>query len=428
MSDNALWPALRPHKIQGELYRCPARFVWVAAGRQSGKTEIAYRRIVRLLRVRKPWPRPKYFIMAPTLRQARLIGWDRVLELIPPHWIKDVNLTESRIKTKFGSELFFDGLDSPQRVCGQILDGGIIDESADVKPGSYAANVHGTLVTRRGWCWHIGVCRHQGQGAREFKDGFMKAASGETPDSAAFSWPSSSVLSAEELALARTTCDERTFDEQYNASWLDSIGNIFYSFSRTHNVRECIYDPGLPLIVGLDFNVDPLCGIIGQIKGTSLEIIDEIFLRNSNTVEALKMLVSRWGHHKSHFEIYGDASSRARHTSTYDTDYTLINDFPQLRALGRSLHFDRSNPPVVDRFQETNSRLQSADGERHVFISPKCKNLIRDLESRCYRDGTREANDSDPDSGHMTDSLGYAIHKLWPLRVIVPNPQRIIFF
>ena len=129
---NQLWPQLRQHKEQTELYTCPKRFIYVAAGRQSGKSEIAFRRLVRQLRIKKPWDNPKYFYAAPTLKQAKRVAWDRLQSLIPDYWIKDISKGDLRIKTIFGSELFLDGLDAPHRIAGQILDGGIIDEFADV--------------------------------------------------------------------------------------------------------------------------------------------------------------------------------------------------------------------------------------------------------------------------------------------------------
>ena len=66
---------LRPHKVQYRLWHCTARFVGVPAGRRSGKTEIAKRRLVLALSQPKPWHDPRYFYGAPTRDQAKRIAW-----------------------------------------------------------------------------------------------------------------------------------------------------------------------------------------------------------------------------------------------------------------------------------------------------------------------------------------------------------------
>ena len=425
MQDNVGWPQLRYHKIQSEIWTCPKRFVYLAAGRQSGKTELSMRRLIRYLPIKKPWPNPKYFYAAPTLKQAKRVAWDRLQSLILPHWVSDISLSDLRIKTIFGSELFLDGLDAPHRIEGQILDGGVIDEAADIKPESYSHSVHGTLVTRQGWCWTIGVCKRFGIGAVEFRDSFMAAANEEMPNSAAFTWPSSSVLSKEELEIARAKCDERTFEEQYNATFLTASGGIFYAFNREYNVRPCAYDTNLPLVVGSDFNVNPMSWVISHIKGDVLEIFDEIWLRNTNTPESLGVLLSRYGKHKGGFQMYGDASARARKTSAYMTDYAHLCNDVRLKALGRTMHYINSNPPVADRFASTNARICNGAGQRNVFIDSHCKHLIHDLEVRSYKPGTREADDSG-DIGHPTDALGYILHRRWPLTLVLPTSNEVI--
>ncbi len=59
------WTKLRPHGVQYRLWRCASRFVGVPAGRRSGKTEIAKRRLVLALSQPKPWYNPRYFYGAP---------------------------------------------------------------------------------------------------------------------------------------------------------------------------------------------------------------------------------------------------------------------------------------------------------------------------------------------------------------------------
>ena len=421
------WPQLKYHPQQYAYWSSRRRFNYLPCGRQSGKTELAIRKLVRHLPVKKDWPDPRYFFASPTYRQCKRVAWERVLGLIPSHWIVDKSISELSIKTIFGSELFLIGLDKPQRIEGLIIDGGVIDENSDIKPKTFDLSVLPTLVWRNGWVDFIGVPKRFGIGAVEYRDRCNKAEEGKLPDSAVFVWASEGIVPPDYLELCRQTMDIRDFDEQFNAKWINASGGIFHAFDREFNVRECEYNPNLPIVVGSDFNVDPMCWLLCHIKGTTLEVFDEIHLRNTNTPEALnKLLSGKYRSHKGHWQMYGDASSRGRHTSAYMTDYNFINSDIRLKSMGRTMHYTSSNPPMADRFAETNALICNGLGRRELFIDPKCEHLILDLETRAYKEGSRDADDSHRDSGHMTDALGYIIHLRFPLHRITTTTPVII--
>ena len=402
------------------------RFCYLPCGRQSGKTLLALMKLIRNLRYKKPWDDPRYFYGSPTYSQAKRVAWHRIRGLIPKDWIFGrPSESELTIKTIFGSELFLIGLDQPQRVEGMQFDGGVIDECSDIRPGTFDRSILPTLVHRNGWTDFIGVPKRFGIGAAEYRDRCKKAAAGGLPDSAVFAWPSEGIVPEDYLELCRATMDIRDFEEQFNASWLTAQGEIFYAFDNEFNVRPCVYDKNLPIIVGSDFNVNPMAWVLCHQKGDSLEVFDEIWIRNTNTPATIDELLRRHGTHPGGFQMYGDASVRNRETSAYQTDLTHITQDARLLKLGRSMHYIRSNPPVADRFATTNARICSGDGVRHVFIDKKCEHLILDLESRGYKPGTRKADDSDNDSGHPTDALGYIIHQKWPLGLKTCGKQQV---
>ncbi len=419
---NAPWPKLTDHPEQQRYIRSLARFNYVCVGRQAGKTEIACRKLVRMLPVKKPWPDPRYFYAGPTYAQAKRTAWQRILNLIPDNWIapNGVSRTDLSIKTIFGSELFLFGLDKPQRIEGSILDGGVIDECSDIKPGSFDLSILPTLTWRDGWTDFIGIPKRFGCGAVEYRERFEKASRGEIPGGAAFAWVSEGVVPQEFLEMARETMDTRDFDEQFNASWLSIGGGIFHAFDREFNVRPCLYDPELPLIVASDFNVDPMAWIIAQDRAGVTNVIDELWIRNTNTPAALIELLRRYGDHKAGFQMYGDASGKNRHTSAAMSDYTHIAGDTQLKTLGRTMHYTTSNPPVADRFASCNARICNGVETRQLFVDPSCTHLVLDLETRSYKPGTRETDDTG-DQGHATDALGYYLHQKFPLQLVIPN-------
>lgn len=426
--DNMLtekWTKLAKHPKQAALWRCPTRFAAVVAGRGSGKTELARRRIVRYLSYRPPNSshNPIYFYALPTRDQAKRVAWQHIKELVPKEWVaKDgISETELSIYTIFKTKLYVVGMDKPERIEGEQWDGCVIDESCDHKPKTFDLSVLPALSHREGWCWRIGVPKRFGPGAQEFKAFYDSAKSDK--DITAYTWKSSEILTPSQLRFARERLDDRDFKEQYEASWESTTGQIYFSFSDLNIRRDIKYNPYEPLIIGSDFNVDPMRWVYAHRYGNSLHVFDELDLRNSNTQEALNETYHRYGDSKGGFQFFGDASSRARKSAAAFSDYAQI--YNDTRFENAQCFYPESNPPLVDRFASTNAMLKNAADEVRCYISENCRHLIDDLVNRSYRPGTRSPNDFG-DRGHASDALGYIIHKLWPPQVSqIYNPGRI---
>ena len=69
-----VWPQLKHHPIQYKAQTSTERFVYLPCGRQSGKTEIAMRRLISYLSYKRPWTDPKYFYAGPTFGQAKRLS------------------------------------------------------------------------------------------------------------------------------------------------------------------------------------------------------------------------------------------------------------------------------------------------------------------------------------------------------------------
>jgi len=431
------WETLRPHELQSRLWRTKARFVGVAAGRGSGKTELARRRIVRYLPVKKNlYSTCQYFYALPTYKQARRVAWRPILRLIPKEWISgQPNESEMRVDTVFGSSLYIVGLDKPQRVEGDQWDGCVIDESCDQKPGHFERSIVPALTHKNGWCWRIGVPKRVGVGAHDFKE-FCLNATGFGTDYEYYNWPSEDILTPAQIAWEREHLDPKDYREQFLASWESISGAIFYAFDNVLNVRECQYDPSLPLVIGSDFNVDPMAWVIGQIHGdmaqkgrygtpdeTEFHVLDELWVRNTNTGECLDRLHKRFASHESGFEFFGDATSRARNTRASTSDYVqIINDTRFSKHIIAGVYYPKKNPSRANRFAACNAMFCNANNKRRCFVHPRCKNLIKDLNQRGYKENTTEPDDYG-DIGHITDALGYAIHTCFPLGTRVPSAK-----
>lgn len=396
------WTTLKPHVLQSRLWRTDKRFVAVAAGRGSGKTELARRRLVRFLPIKKPWSTPLYFYAGPTYGQAKRVAWRALKDLVPKNWVQSISESDMVIRTIFGSELHVVGMDKPQRIEGVQWDGGVIDECSDQKPKVFDLTVRPALSHREGWCWRIGVPKRHGVGALEFRSCFERDSGWDC-----YNWPSADILEPDEIEFARQMLDAKDFAEQYEASWVKSGGMAFHAFDPDKHIRPVAYDETKPIIVGSDFNVDPMAWVLcHQGEGNGLDIFDEIWLRDTNTRKTLDILYARYPEHQGGWHFLGDATGRARKTAATISDYVIIKQDERFQG---NIRYPKANPMIKDRLASCNA-LMCHD---RLHIDARCTNLILDLEFRSL-DETGNPDDAG-DQGHITDALGYVIHTMYPV-------------
>ncbi len=412
------WFPLRYHYTQCALWRDQVRFKGVQAGRGSGKTELARRYITQALSWSVPGcDTPKYFYTLPTYNQAKRVAWEKLQALVPPQWLtrhRPISQVDLTIKTRFGSTLWLLGMDQPQRAEGVQWNGGVNDESSDTKPGVWTTSLLPAMSEFSAWCWRIGVTKRYGIGAQEFNDFCDVGASGEDSNYKFYHWPSADIILPAELEIARRALDERDFNEQYFASREQASGAIYHAFSDANVTPNIDFHWDKAVIVGSDFNVNPMCWVIGQEIGNELWIMDEIFKRHTNTEDTLTELASRYVEQGNEWEFFGDASGKARKTSATSTDYLIIRSDERFNP--KRVLYPRSNPALKDRFATSNRLMCNAAGDRRLKIHPRCKRLINDLKKRQYAIDCAEPDDP-PDIGHMSDALGYIIHPKYPIHV-----------
>lgn len=417
----AEWKMLRPHKDQSAIWRTTAKLLTMVAGRGSGKTELSRRYIVRWLPVRKPWPDPIYVIGLPTYNQAKRVVWPQLEALIPKHWLikNGKNISELSFKTIYGSKLYVVGMDKPERIEGIQIDGIILDESSDQRPG-VMRTVAPMLTHRDAFCFRIGVPKRTGCGAKEFKEEFDKGLIGEGGRES-YQWSSHTVLTPEQLEVARSVLSVQDAEEQLGGVWVGASGAIFHSYNEDVNVTtRAAYDPNLPIGIGSDFNVTPMAWVLFHVHKGEMHVFDEIYHKDTNTQATLDYLWSQYGGHQKGFSFFGDASARARKTSATSTDYIqIMNDVRFSTYQKHNVFYPRANPPVNDRFAACNAMLCNANKVARLFINPKCTNLRSDLQVRTYKEGTTELppKEGQLGIGHITDALGYPIYNMFAIRV-----------
>lgn len=419
------WPQLKYHTKQQAAMRAITcgeyRFVNLPCGRGSGKTEISKRVLVLEAMKHQSGNDPRYFFAGPTLKHAWELAWDDLIQMIPQHMCRPAP-SRNAMYLSSGARIVLVGLNDKKRadIEGFQWDGGVIDESCDIFPGLFGRIVLPALSHKRGWCLRIGAPKRQGVGAREFRKACEDADAGLIPDASTYAWESADILPADVLEQARSVMDHKDFEEQFRAKWQTAGGSVYYTFDEAVHVRQCHYSPILPIVVGADFNISPMCWVIGQKTQAGLQWFDELYLRDSRTQQTLDLLWDRWGTHSGGWEFYGDASSRNRHTSASLSDYQTIALHPRFKAAGAKVYFPASNPAVADRVASVNALFRSASGDVRQHVDPRCKQLIAELQTLAYKANSNDIDDCSQTVGHITDALGYAVHYLYPLRLDDP--------
>jgi len=238
------WQVLKPHATQAEYWASPHRFNVVPAGRRSGKTELAKRKLVTRLLEGTAYDNPRFFAAAPTRDQAKKIYWEDLKRLVPP-WFKAREYEgDLIIRTITDAELHVLGMDKPARIEGQPWDGGVLDEYGNMKKDAWEANVRPALSDRKGWCDFVGV-PEDGSAENHYKMLWDKAVAemaekGDASDWGAYTWFSSTVLDAGEVASAKADMHPSMFAQEYEGSWVSWAGTKFFS-------EDLLLESGLPV-------------------------------------------------------------------------------------------------------------------------------------------------------------------------------------
>lgn len=438
------WTPLRYHETQYRLQHDDVRFKVCAAGRRSGKTERAKRHGV-MAAIRAIWQGPKGFrlaFMAPTYSQAKEVYWRDVQRLVPKRLVKSISHSELTLELISpagdgpGPRIQCIGMNAPARAEGSPLHAAYWDEAGDQKEGAFEMHVMPALDTpgQEGYAWIYGVPR-SGGGFREYAE---RAQDPTIADMAFYTWPSADILTPEQIAAAKARMDERVFRQEYEATFVNFSGRIYYPFERHRHASErVLYDPQEVLSLCLDFNVEPGTAVVVQeqtYRGDRDDVaerftaaIGEVFIpHDSNTPMVCRKLAQDWGpdgvDHQGIVRLWGDATGGARKTSqTEGTDWDLAENI--LRPVfGERLQVmrKRSNPAERARVNAVNSRLEAADGTiRHLVDPVACPQLVKDYEEVVAKEGTNGEIDKDPKRfkmrTHLSDGAGYYIEAEHPV-------------
>lgn len=179
-------------------------------------------------------------------------------------------------------------------------------------------------------------------------------------------------------------------------------GAAYYAFDSDKHVQE-IEKFNAPIMIGMDFNVNPMTAVVFQVVNNKMWVLDEVWLENSDTIKMTSELIKR-GYRGA--TIYPDSTGKNRKTSGK-------SDFDILKRAGftiKSVH----NPMQRDRVTNLN-RLFVSD---QIIISYKCKKLRGDLTKVVWKNNKLDEG-KEKKLTHISDALGYPAWQIFPMTKIL---------
>ncbi len=380
---------------QREVWDSPERFKLLCSGRRFGKTYLC---IARLVAWAIENPGSLCWYVSQTYKSSKQIAWRQLRAMVPPEAYSKKNESELSLELVNGSVISLKGAESADSLRGVSLSALIIDEAAYVKQEAWDMVLRPALSDQGGPAWFITTPA----GLNWFHDLWEQAQDQEDWRTFSYTTIQGGNVPEEEIEAARRTLDERTFRQEFLASFETLAGRVYPDFS-DDNISEDIKDTGGEILWGTDFNVGIMAGVLASRVGDTMHIWDELAVKQSNTDEVCQMLKERFPDRR--LIAYPDPTGSARKTSAAGrTDHDII------RRYGFQCISPRAPWAVKDKINATNWMIRTADNHRKLFIHPRCKHTIKALKNVTYKEGADDyVIDKSAGIEHWTDGLGYLV-------------------
>jgi len=395
---------------QRQIFDCPKRFRVVSAGRRFGKTFLSVWEIAKVAR----FPKKKIFYVAPSYRMAKQILWEELKEqLTIRRWVKSINETDLSVILVNGTKISLRSADNYDSMRGVSLDFVVFDEAAYMDFQVWTEVIRPALSDRQGSALFISTPKS----LNWFKDVYDNGIRGDI-DWASFQFTTldGGNVPREEIEAAKRDLDEKTFRQEYEASFETYSGVVYYSFAND-NVNKVEINEIKQIYLGIDFNVNPMSCVVAIPVDNGLQVIDEIIIYGSNTEELVQEVRNRYPTQKV-FAFPDPAGVQRKTSANGKTDISILEN------AGFIVRYKRQHPAVRDRINAVNSLLCNSKKERRLKIG-NAKNLIKALQRHTYKENTLIPN-KDDGFDHITDALGYMVEYLYPVtKEITTQPTTV---
>jgi len=200
------------------------------------------------------------------------------------------------------------------------------------------------------------------------------------------------------------------YPEQMLASYLEgkfvplASGRVVNLFDRTRHLKSGLkYRPGVPLWIGMDFNVIPMAATVSQYDGRVVRYLKSYEMRyfqdSVSPLDGLCQAIQK--DFPQYATVFPDATGNNRDYRSTLTGFSIIRQYfgaDSIRSPGK-------NPPVLRRIMTTNKMLEQNAIE---IDKDNCHHIIKSFEGLTYVEGTQ---DIDKKSGfdHIFDAATYKL-------------------
>lgn len=235
----------QPRDLQWEIHDNLRRWNVVVCHRRFGKTVLAVNQLIKSMSECEK-DRPRFAYLAPTYKQAKAIAWDYLKYYSRPIPGIRINESELRIDYPSGCRIQLFGCDNPDALRGIYLDGVVLDEYAQMPSSLFSEVIRPALSDREGWALFIGTPK----GHNAFYKLFNQAQSNPEWFTRVYRASETGIVSAHELADARSMMSEEEYLQEYECSWSAALKGSIYGkeIERAEKENRITFIPVDPVV------------------------------------------------------------------------------------------------------------------------------------------------------------------------------------
>jgi phage terminase large subunit len=428
---------VRLSKWQTEVWDDTHRFRVVCAGRRSGKSVLSQLQVIAWAN-EKPG---KYWIVAPTYKQAKQIHWEGIQHYVPQKLISKKNEVELSVTLTNGGVIELKGAENPDALRGVKLRGLVIDEIASIRNWNWLWSevLRATLTDYEAPVVFISTPK----GYNHFFELYQLGQSKEN-NTHYRSWRFTSYdnpyIPKGEIDNAKQELTDDTFQQEYMADFRKYTGLVYKEFQREVHIIEPFDIPaGFTLYRGVDFgSTNPTACLWIAVDGDENWYIVSEHYETGQTID----------YHAGKINA-NPFSSRVTQTWGDPSGAQWIQEFAQ-----RGIYITPANKEVGTNFnswvrfgiEKVAEKLKTIPGkvsvsvqrqngsngtqaEPCIYIFSNCTNLIREFETYRWKEkSVTQAQDlNEPDvpekaNDHAMDALRYfAVSHIKPQVYKIPE-------
>lgn len=343
---------------------------------------------------------------------SKQIAWQILKDLVYENseYLLKTNETSLEITLSNGSTISLKGADNYDSLRGTGINFVVLDEFAFMDKAVWTEVIRPSLTDTNGTAMFIGTP----DGLNYFYEIYNKEKENTDFKSWTFKTIDSPFIDNTEVEKARAELDERTFRQEYEASFETAQGLVYYNFSKD-NIKSLKVEHSLPLCLTFDFNFSeaPMTTSICQILGDKLHVLEAVN-SNSDLHSHCKRLaeIIKGYNYNGDIIIYGDAT-KVHSIESNATNWQIVRSYFNTATF----KVPSSNPAIIDRINSVCSLIKNNNGLIKLFINDsKCESLINDFNQIVWKEGKREVDKSNIKLTHNSDNIGYLVWQEFPLR------------